>query len=93
MVGGVIGVEDVCSVRVSFAVFAAGSEAACDRCGERFATAGGLGVVAQHSGCGHVQFYCESCGMFQCVLSDAEYGDDLASEFLAWVIARRAELN
>lgn len=80
-----------CSVVVSFAVFGRGCPP-CDRCGAP-TVEDSFGIVVEHSSCGHESGYCKSCGLFQCMLSDVECGDDFATEFVAWLSARRAERN
>ena len=80
-----------CGIRVSFAIFDEGCPP-CGRCGGPI-PGGSYGLLVEDKSCGHAWGYCESCGMFQCMLSDAEMGDDMAAEFVAWLAARRAEMN
>ena len=80
-------VDDACCVSVSYAVFGPDCPD-CDRCGSPI-RCDDLGVFVQHGACGHCSGYCESCGLFMCMLSDAEDGGHLAGEFVEWLFARR----
>lgn len=77
--------------RVGFVVFEGGCPP-CTRCGASL-PAGSLGAVVLHVECEHMSGFCERCALFNCVVSDAEDGEHMADDFLAWCVARRAEMN